>query len=81
MRLSKLTRCTSDRWDGYEKFCFHIHKESVEMAGGRLTLSETSAFAEDDTLHVRCLLSSLTSPLIMKHTAIRKKILQVLYAG
>lgn len=42
--------------------------------GGHLTLSGTSAFAEDGTLHVGCLLSSLTSPLKMKHTAIRKKI-------
>lgn len=28
---SELTRCLSHRWDGYEFFCFHIHKESVEF--------------------------------------------------
>ncbi len=49
--------------------------------GGHLTLSGTSAFAEDGTLHVRCLLSSLTSPLKMKHTAIRKKMYESFTLG
>ncbi len=51
------------------------------MEGGHLTLSGTSAFAEDGTLHVRYLLSSLTSPLIMKHTAIRKKVYKFFMLG
>ncbi len=51
------------------------------VEGGHLTPSGTSGFAEDATLHVRCLLSSLTSPLIMKHTAIRKKIYKFFILG
>jgi len=51
------------------------------VEGGHLTLSGSSAFAEDGTLYVRCLLSSLTSPLIMKHTAIGKKIYKFFMLG